>query len=744
MMISPERVGFLKKLADALFTAYDASRSVTTLEEAIALYEQVLRRRPPGHEARAQSVHDLGDALYHFCRFHKADRTRGVYCLDLLREGLQLRPPGHSLRDESLHALARALHFVSFAGSSDLDELAEVISLNREALQLRQIGHPDRYKSLNNLAVALEAGFKNGGEKSLLHEANVIQRESLDLLPLGHPHRAMALSNLGNGLKTEFYQGGGFEILTEAIDIHRQALYLRPPGHFRREATLHNLAGALSDSCEYERRWEALPEAILLQREVLHLRPEEHPERAPSMTLLATFLLLNHRERGDRGSLGEAVTLLRSALSLSPPGHSFREAPLYHLAEALMTRFENRRDDVDLSESIVLLREVVQLRPPGHISRVQALERLAQALCELEPPSWTESLALYREALRVCGSYHRTRLLSGISGCLLDPNSPHFDIAEGISLLSQEYAHTLSHVNSRLRSALSDMQRLELAYTFCAEHLHPNTRGQISGAILDLYAQVIGLLPLAANFGIDQDTRLAAVSGLDEIARNAAARAFLIERPTQAVELLEQGRGVFWSQSLHLRAPDLDDVPDEDRLELERLLQHLRQSDSRDQRSTLTGAQRERDMETRRRLNGEAEALISKIRGYPGLARFLMPPAFDTLVAALPDGFVVMVNASALGHHALLLHRLTQLSASLELKPPHMDFKDIVSRIPRDMEALQRMHDSDDITRAAMNVSGRRIRNQFHDALASAWASIVEPILSKLSLKVSLKGIVCD
>jgi hypothetical protein len=410
-----------------------------------------------------------------------------------------------------------------------------------------------------------------------------------------------------------------------------------------------------------------------------------------------------------------------------------------------MTRFEDSRDMVDLSEAVVLLREVLQLRPPGHIARLQAQEQLARALCQLEPPSWTEALSLYREALEIYVGlpHHRTRLLSGISRCFLDADSPFFDLAEGLSHLSQVYAYDLSHVNNRLNSAVSDLQRVELAYTFCAERLHPNTRDQLSGAILDLYVQVLGLLPLAANFGINHDARLAAVSGLDEIVRNAAARAFLFERPTQAVGLLEQGRGVFWSQSLHLRAPDLNDIPQGDRLELERLLQHLSQSASRDERSTLTSAQRERDADIRRRLNGEAEALISKIRGYPGLARFLMPPAFDALVAALPDGFVVIVNASALGHHALLLHRATQLSASLELKPPLMEFKNIQTQLPRDLEAVQ-LHDSDDITRAMKKVNGRRIRNQFHDALASAWASIVEPILSKLDVKVSLKSIVCD
>jgi hypothetical protein len=60
---SDQHSGRLKELADALRSGWDASHLVSTLEEAIGIYQRLLELRPPGHEQRRQAVSDLGDAL---------------------------------------------------------------------------------------------------------------------------------------------------------------------------------------------------------------------------------------------------------------------------------------------------------------------------------------------------------------------------------------------------------------------------------------------------------------------------------------------------------------------------------------------------------------------------------------------------------------------------------------------------------------------------------------------------------
>jgi hypothetical protein len=138
----------------------------------------------------------------------------------------------------------------------------------------------------------------------------------------------------------------------------------------------------------------------------------------------------------------------------------------------------------------------------------------------------------------------------------------------------------------------------------------------------------------------------------------------------------------------------------------------------------------------RRMLNVEAEALISKIRAHPGLERFLLPPAFDSLMASLPSGFVVILNSSELGSHALLLSRTAGLAKSLAVAATvsSFDLKKARTRLPRDMESAEVIIEADEDMRA-MKIAGRQVTT-FEDVLKGMWISLVRPVLLALGLQV--------
>jgi hypothetical protein len=296
---------------------------------------------------------------------------------------------------------------------------------------------------------------------------------------------------------------------------------------------------------------------------------------------------------------------------------------------------------------------------------------------------------LYCEALKICppGYPDRVPLLSGVARCFLDEGSPFFDPVQAISHLSEAYADNFTHITQRLRTASTDVRNVEATYASVTRHMDEVTRSRYDTLVLELYFQIIGILPLAANFGIDHKTRLRAVVGTDRIARDAASRAVLVGRVSVAIrETLEEGRGVFWTQTLHLRTTAFEGVPRDDREELQRLLLLLDRATYGTDTSDLSAAQRERELGRRRHLNDQAQSLIAKIRGYPGLNRFLLPSAFDAVFRSLPDGFVVIVNTSDVAHHALLLHRPTGLATSVGLNCPHTGFDSasLRARLPRD------------------------------------------------------------
>jgi hypothetical protein len=699
----------------------------------IGMYEQLLALRPPGHPQRRQTVSNLGDALWRFCYHHSLDKARADRCIAMLREAVHLCPAGHLLRDETLHDLARALLSITFELLGDQDALAESVVLNREALTLRPPGHPSRYKSLANLATALVTRFDNCGDFDLLEEAVRMNREVLRLCPIGHPTRDSALDNLSAALMASFEQQGSFETVTEAIALCREALDLCRIGDPLRFMSLSNLAECLTFRFIYQGFSVCLAEAIELYREVLNTIPEAHPLRGRMMTNYGEILLLAFQEHGDSCLLSEAIVVLRQTLTL-PEGGPLYDRALHNLAGALLASSDQSGDMSLLSEAATLHQEALKLRPPGHPLRITSLDGLADLYCRIEPVSWKEAHALYCEALRICpqGYPVRAQLLSGIARCFLDAGSPFFDPVQGISHLSEAYADNLTHITRRLRTASTDMRNVEATYASVTRHMDEATRSRYDTLVLELYSQIIGILPLAANFGIDHKARLRAVVGTDSIVRNAASRAVLVGRVSMAIETLEEGRGVFWTQTLHLRTTAFDRVPKDDREELQRLLLLLDGATHGTETSEISAAQRERELGSRRHLNEQAQSLIAKIRGYPGLNRFLLPSAFDAVFASLPDGFVVIVNTSEVAHHALLLHRPTGLATSVGLDFPHTGFDStsLKARLPRDGASTFDVESS-----RAMRLSSGEIESLDY-VLRLLWTSIVWPVINRLGLKV--------
>ena len=111
---------------------------------------------------------------------------------------------------------------------------------------------------------------------------------------------------------------------------------------------------------------------------------------------------------------------------------------------------------------------------------------------------------------------------------------------------------------------------------------------------------------------------------------------------TKAVELLEQGRGVFWSQLARLRSP-LDDVIGygqkgkklaDEFTRLTSLIRGALGSPGADKHDRVC------------RLNVELQNVVASIRRLLGLSRFLLPLHFTDLQRAASGGPVIIINAS--------------------------------------------------------------------------------------------------
>ncbi|KAI9460424.1 TPR-like protein [Boletus coccyginus] len=637
---------------------------------------------------------------------HGGERSDIEEAIELDREALQLCPPGHPKRSDSLTYLACQFHvrYKQFGATSDFEE---AIILNREALDLRPPGHPNRPTSLNNLVVELSIRYKQFGRMEDLDEAIVLAREALDLRPQGHPDRSMHLNSLVVVLFARYNQFGGMEDLDESIVLGREALDLRPPGHPDRSMSLNNLAVRLSTRNEKLGGMEDLDEAIVLAREALDLFPQGHPDRSASLNNLAVDLFVRYEQLGGVEDLDEAIVLAREALDLRPQGHPGRSSSLNNLAIDLSTRYEQLGGLEDLGEAIVLDREALDLHPPGHPDRSASLNNLAEGLSTRykqlgRMEDLDEAIVLAREALdlRPQGHPDRSMSLNNLAQHLYDRFSHlgQFQDREEVFSLYTQLVHVSQIVSSADLSATREWIRM--AHYF----QHPTLLLAYETA-LRLLTQHLATLPsLPQHLSILKNlTSSLAVDAFSACLRECA--------PTHAVELLEQGRGVFWTQLTRLRSP-LDDLVisgpagkklADDYMRVALLIRNALNSPGPDQHQRLC------------HLNLDMHRVVTNVRKLPGLSRFLLPSFFPDLQRAASGGPVIIVNASKYSCDALIV--------LLDRDPVQIPL-DITQEGVRDL--------STEIHTLTVRAKRLDVTREFAAFLRKLWDQIVSPIVDFL------------
>ena len=632
--------------AESLAARFQEEGGGDYIDQAIVLDREALELCPPGHPKRDDSLSSL--ALHLGNRYDQLgameDLTEAIV---LNREALALHPAGNPYRSIDLNNLAVDLS-TRFEQTGAIEDLNEAIFLARDALALCPLGRPDHSISLNNLAVDLSTRFKQFGGMEDIKEAIVLERHAQALSPPGHPDRPMSLNNLAVELCTRYNQLGAMEDLNEAIVLDRDALVLCPPGHPDRSMSLNNLAMHLSTRLNQLGAIEDLNEAILLDRDALALCPPGSLNRSRSLNNLAVDLSTRFDRLGTVEDLNEAIVLDRDALALRPPGHPDRSISLNNLAVDLSTRFKQLGVVEDLNEAIVLDRDALVLRPLGHPDRSMSLNSLANCLSTRfkqlgAMDDLNEAIVLARDALalRPPGHPDRSTSLNSLASCLrtrFTQSSQSEDKEELFNLYAQ-LADSPSMVSS------TDLSVARTWIGVAEDFHHPTTLLAYQTALRLLTHHVATLPPLPQH-------RTVLIGLTSSLAVDAFSACLRSRSPKDAVALLEQGRGVYWSQLTRLRSP-LDDVIAsgsrgrvlaDEFIQKTSLIRTALDSPGPDQHDRVCC------------LNVELQGTINKIRTeLPGLPHFLLPPPFSDLQQAALGGPVIIVNASKYGCDALVV-----------------------------------------------------------------------------------------
>jgi hypothetical protein len=359
-------------------------------------------------------------------------------------------------------------------------------------------------------------------------------------------------------------------------------------------------------------------EEIDLQRQRLAKIPPGHPDQLDVLRSLALVCGAKFHRTQELMDLEDEINLHALVFAASPPDHYVRRMSLFSLGKAFQKRFMFDKQPRSLEESIRCCQDALALCPRGQMSRFEPLHTLALSM-----------------SLRYFSSFSSSTLRLG------------FDESMALfrSALDDEHAHP--HAKYEIASDWAACARV-------GQHPCTALAYQTAMTLMQSSLALGPTLPLQHRLLRGRWGLLAAVP-LD-----CASYYIEVGALKQAIESLEQGRALLWSEMRGLRT-SMDRLRLSDgegaalaeqfvavSKELESIATSAEAPDDserpRDDTSHHTPDAFGQTLEKVRELERKRAEIADRIRALPGFEDFLRAVPFDALQTAAACGPVVILN----------------------------------------------------------------------------------------------------
>jgi tetratricopeptide (TPR) repeat protein len=695
----------LRYLGSHFWRRFNILGDIRDLEEAIPLLRDAVDLCPPLHIYYENTASSLNLALSN--RLEISGMTQDLEdALEVEKRFLNDGRPSGTFRFYTLNTTAIILlRLFEIHMPPDSSQLDEIVALYEEAAQSSPPGHWERLSTLNSLAGGMCLRFLWDGQLGDLEEAMRLTRLVLDRAT-NAPEQWLYSYNLANQLCLRYAEVGNIQDLVEAIDLFRMALRLKADNYPTTCIIIQGLASSLRLHFEFSKEEESLEEAVSLLDHVITSSPFNHNLSPIIVQELSHALLMRARQNENVEDVDRALRLLES-LEQKFVDSMFGSTYLHTLGSSYLTRHRLRADG-QMADAIRARNTLMDL-----------LERT------------------------VTGRRDRFQCLLDLSELHLEHGTPFHNVSAALQYLAQGIEDNHGDVSSRITGA---MHLLELIESHHSDAI--SIERAVSEQLLGIYSQTVNLLPRVAYFGLDLTSKLESLAASQNIALAAASHAISLHKPEQSIEILELGRGVFWSHNLRLRS-HFDDVPETFRQRLVNLARQLERSadishDDSEGRSHLA----EKALAQRRRQGDEFEMLIRQVRLLPGLERFLLQDHYSALAKVADQGPVAVVVSSTIATNAIILQ---PKGGIIEISLPGVTETWLLETGSRwgsmvadaNTEArleLSRSKNTADLEKRA-TFSQSKLR-ELQDVLAELWTRVVWPIINALNVQVRRRRVV--
>ncbi|KAF5323854.1 hypothetical protein D9611_008438 [Ephemerocybe angulata] len=792
----PDLPGCLTNLGNAFQLRFKRTGELSDIADAISAQQKAVDLTPLGDAKLPMQLNNLGTSFQ--SRFERTGELSDIAdAISTQHKAVNLTPHGHAKLPTFLTNLGISFMRRFERTGGELSDIADAISAQQKAVDLTPRGHAYLPNRLNSLGTSFQSRFERTGELSDIADAISALQKAVDLTPHGHADLPMRLNNLGNAFLRRFERTGELSDMVDAISAQQKAVDLTPDGHADLPGRLSNLGSSFKRRFERTSELSDIADAISALQKAVDLTPHGHADLPMRLNNLGNTFQSRFERTGELSDMVDAISALQKAVDLTPPGHADLPACLTNLGSSFKRRFERTSELSDIADAISAQQKAVDLTPHGHAdlpprlnnlgtsfqSRFERTGKLSDIADAISAQQKAVNLTPHGHAnLPICLNnlgisfnrrFERTSELSDIADAIsaqqkavgLTPQG-HADIpARYLNLAASFLARFTSFGNSEdLDESLSHLKAAAISISGpprvkldAAKHwartlirYHPQ-----SLEVLLSFDTALSLITLIAGLEQTVRSRYTQLEDISGLVLEAAAVACALDRADKALEWLEQGRCLVWSQLNNLRTP-LDDL----RVHNEDLAQDIADVSERLETAGSSRGQSHVDMSLSEKMSLEDEArahlnlakkwdeLLKRARAISGFESFLMPSPCSTLMKYLPEsGPLIVININGRRCDALAL--LAELDAPLHIPLPNFSIQKAIEHRGtltsqlrachlrnREMEGPAALMDKERGLRPAPMKKRRIDDGPVHRVLRGLWEDVVKPILDGLGFSI--------
>ncbi|KZV73890.1 TPR-like protein [Peniophora sp. CONT] len=738
----PDRASRLSILGGSLLRSFERAGRLGDLETAIAAQREAVELTEDSRPDKASRLTNLGGSLMR--RFQHTGEMKNLHdAVEAHRCAVDFTPDDHPNKPLLFANYANAL-CTRYERTGAIHDLAIGIDAYRRAVESTSEGHPNRPTLFRDFGNALLQRFKHNNERVDLEDGIVALRHAVEHTLEGHPSRPFQLNSLGNSLCERFERTGEMKDLEDGISMHHEAVELTPDGHPDKPKLFNNLGNSLRRRFDRIGDIQDLEGAIVAHRHAVKGTPESHSEKALWYHNLGNVLTRRFEHTGDLEDLEEPISTYRHALQIMFNDDAHRPAILSQLCDLLRKRYERTGDPDDIEAAISAVQLALDLAGDGPNQEVRML-RGGLAGCLQRRSERTENLDDLTTAITMLQDIvdHTPDIDPFRIACFENLAGAQQQLFERTQAQDNFDAAVLSYMSATMQPFGNPSQRLKSAMR-CVSLLEAHPTFRTVESLLSAHSRIIDILPEVVWLGHSIHRRYDESSKLAKLINAAVAAAIDAGELQQAVQWLEAGRSLIWSQLLSLRTP-LDELKDSQpslAASFQKVQQQLQLSihgtfvpDS-DAVGGVAGISVNTAADHHRRLAIDHEDLLKSIRECPGFHDFLRPKRLAALIPSpgVLGGPVVFINVHLSRCDALVLAPSGEITS---VALPHFSYEQAKGLLLLWINQLvERMG------RERGLVSAEALRgylNPFTIVLQRLWQWVVCPVLEALDLATLIK-----